>query len=166
MRLRFHPPLWLLCIAGLLLLLTASVNGDQVDRPDDPNCNPDCPASFRGKPVVTKSLPGIPAVPTLVYNCAKMPAICNNVNKIYPRNPDGTLKDGPVRLHYDALGSAKDDRRKRACPKSGKDKEWYANHPCPEQDQPPVCPPTDSSMVRGSHKEMHSGERGWMIGVP
>ena len=65
--------------------------------------------------------------PELAYNCAKLPAICNNVNK---RNSisDGILNNGPIQLTYAGSGSG---NRAIACPSN-----WKATHTCPEPDQP------------------------------
>ncbi len=72
--------------------------------------------------------------PTLVYNCAHVPALCNNV-----RNYLGSQTT--ARLHFDRyrpqaptgqlLRSRKDERRGQSCPTN-----WIDTHGCPELNQP------------------------------
>ncbi|KAI0552393.1 hypothetical protein F4679DRAFT_535452 [Xylaria curta] len=89
--------------------------------------------------------------PTLVYNCARLPSICRNVNS---RNPllavpgvaaagnIGKLDPGRtpgglnyIELTFDLSSTNKNDRRDLACPSS-----WYRNlaNACPRNDQPRV----------------------------
>lgn len=88
-------------------------------------------------------------IPTLIYNCAKVPALCENVHKQYPLNTythSTTNAAGvavPVAtgystmqgrthllLHFDRAGNSQ-NRRGVACG-SG----WKKVHSCPESDQP------------------------------
>lgn len=80
--------------------------------------------------------------PTMVWNCAKMPAICQNVNQrnqLTPRPAGGHagLAGGQIMLHYDSDESRKDARGRAACPSS-----WRMNHACPEAAPRPVQPAT------------------------
>ncbi|KAK6535008.1 hypothetical protein TWF281_006306 [Arthrobotrys megalospora] len=63
-------------------------------------------------------------MPTLVYNCAKMPSICKNV-----RNYLGGQTIAA--FHYDREGTRNKSRRQINCPGN-----WMNTHPCPEVDQP------------------------------
>lgn len=96
-----------------------------------------------------------------MYNCAKMPSICRNVNSRNPlqivpgiagANNLGELDPGQtpggldyIVLHYDTDTSRKNDRRDDACPES-----WYTTHNCPEGDQPPVVA-SGSSWSQGGY---------------
>lgn len=99
-------------------------------------------------------------IPTLIYNCAKLPAICNNVNQrkdISELNTDPNSQDfmklkgkDHIEMHYDPNHQRKIDRRKTACPDTGYKKQdgtqvkpWTQDHVCPEPDQPPVVPDVD-----------------------
>jgi hypothetical protein len=84
---------------------------------------------YRGTPVQT--LPY--GMPTLTYNCAKMPSICENVAQREQMNDDYSLVNDPVLLHFDKSGSRKKTRRRQSCPAN-----WHDKHECPETDQPPV----------------------------
>jgi len=94
-------------------------------------------AMYSGTRVATNPL----GIPTLVYNCAKLPAICRNVNR---RNPlantvttNGRLGLGNLRgtnyieLNYDTDSQRHAERRNDVCPKN-----WKQTHTCPETDQP------------------------------
>ncbi len=79
-------------------------------------------------------------IPTLVYNCAKLPAICQNVNRRNPLTPRttgfGALQGAShLELHYDTNTARTDTRRGIACP-SG----WKKTHVCPETNQPETVP--------------------------
>lgn len=93
--------------------------------------------------------------PLLIYNCAKMPSICRNVNQ---RNPllgvVGNLQAGNLgrlnpgntpggldylQLTYDTNNNNKRGRRNAACPSR-----WKLTHPCPEGNQPPTVASGDS----------------------
>lgn len=81
-------------------------------------------------------------IPTLVYNCAKLPALCQNVHQ---RNPLQAVTQAPPRpnglgalqgvthilLHFDRAGNA-GLRRGTACPSGS----WRRTHTCPETNQP------------------------------
>lgn len=95
------------------------------------------------------SIPVYGQVPLLEYNCAKMPAICRNVNQRNPlQNVPGVAGAGNlgaldtghtpgglsyITLNYDTNPANKRRRRTAACPNS-----WPATHHCPEPNQPPV----------------------------
>lgn len=95
-------------------------------------------AEYSGTPVKTNPL----GIPTLSYNCAKLPSICNNVHAVYPLNA-GTISGTKttlqnrqfVELNIDRDRERKKKRRNQVCGAS-----WRSKHPCPEQDQPPVVP--------------------------
>lgn len=96
-------------------------------------------AVYSGTPVRTNPL----GIPTLSYNCAKLPSICNNVHAVYPLNAGTvagtktTLQNRQyVELNIDRDTDRKEVRRSEVCP----DYSWKRNHACPEQDQPPVVP--------------------------
>ncbi|KAI1097106.1 hypothetical protein F4804DRAFT_328644 [Jackrogersella minutella] len=89
-----------------------------------------------------------PTVPLLVYNCAKMPSICRNINQVSPlQDVKGTTAIGNlglldpgknggldyITLTYDTSASNKKRRRNAACPSR-----WKRKHGCPETDQPPI----------------------------
>lgn len=119
-----HCSLWTPCILGLTLL---------------------CPMDLfvQGQPPATQ--------PLLVYNCAKMPSICRNVNQRNPLLPvvgkfPGLLAPGNLgplnpgntpggldylQLTYDTNNNNKRRRRNTACPG-----DWKVTHPCPEGDRP------------------------------
>lgn len=99
---------------------------------------------------------GQPATqPLLIYNCAKMPAICRNVNqrnpllavsgnlaagnlgKLNPGNTPGGLNY--LQLTYDTNNNNKRGRRNAACPSR-----WKLTHPCPEPNQPLTVASGDS----------------------
>jgi hypothetical protein len=98
-------------------------------------------------------------VPTLTYNCAKMPAICQNVNSKNPllgvpgvagalgdldpgRTPNGLPY---LQLDYDTTPGASKDRRALVCPEN-----WKSKHACPETNQPPIVP-QEGSWADGWH---------------
>lgn len=91
-----------------------------------------------------------PTQPLLIYNCAKMPSICRNVNQVNPLQPVpgvplagniGQLDPGRnggldyITLTYDTSAGNKRNRRKAACPSN-----WKKNpqNACPRNDQPPT----------------------------
>ena len=72
-------------------------------------------AEYMGTAVATAPL----GMPTLAWNCAKMPAICENVNSRNPlsNNGLGQIAGGPIELHYDVNRDDRNTRRgKTACP--------------------------------------------------
>ncbi|KAI1749014.1 hypothetical protein F4782DRAFT_514853 [Xylaria castorea] len=86
--------------------------------------------------------------PLLIYNCAKMPSVCRNVNQVNPLSPIvgnpaagniGRLNQGQnggqdyITLTYDTNANRKRTRRNTACPSR-----WKVSHPCPQTDQPPT----------------------------
>jgi hypothetical protein len=87
--------------------------------------------------------------PLLIYNCAKMPSICRNVNQRNALLPVtglaaagnlGSLDQGQtpggldyITLTYDTNNNNKRARRNQACPSS-----WKTVHGCPEINQPPT----------------------------
>ncbi|KAK5741798.1 hypothetical protein LTR17_003789 [Elasticomyces elasticus] len=82
-------------------------------------------------------------IPTLLYNCAKLPAICNNVNSAYPLSPAvvgtatyrsiPTASQGYYEFNLDKDTVRKNRRRRLSCPAN-----WKSSHACPERDQPLV----------------------------
>lgn len=89
-------------------------------------------------------------IPTLVYNCAKLPAICQNVNRRNPLTPRttgfGALQGvNHVELHYDTDGGRINSRRNVACPSN-----WKLTHTCPEPNQPETVP-AGSRLGSGSY---------------
>ena len=98
------------------------------------------PTQIHNEPyTVTSDLVG---APTLIYNCAKLPAICANVEKTYPRNPNpnaqggGGLVNGPITMHYDLNKRRKNMRRRDAGCVA---KKWRKAVTCPEAIGPPVA---------------------------
>ena len=86
-------------------------------------------AEFSGTAVATNPN----GQPTLIYNCAKLPAICQNVNR---RNPLQNLGGGKlgelqgndfIELNFDTDSARHDARNNGVCPRN-----WKSNHPCPE----------------------------------
>jgi hypothetical protein len=82
-------------------------------------------------------------IPTLVYNCGKVPALCENVHQQYPlattvyAAPAGAvtghhtiLGASYLQFHYDR-DSNSGARRGAACSSS-----WKSRHGCPESNQP------------------------------
>lgn len=97
-------------------------------------------AVYDGTPVTTNPN----GAPTLVYNCAKLPAICSNVNRRNRLTNYGPGKYGPligndhVVMHYDTDSTRKSERRdgpNGVCKSS-----WKSHHPCPETSQPNTVP--------------------------
>ncbi|KFA82003.1 hypothetical protein S40288_07998 [Stachybotrys chartarum IBT 40288] len=94
---------------------------------------------------------------TLVYNCAKMPAICQNVHVTYPLNTinqgtglngHGTLQgQSHLLLHFDRGGNAA-TRRGIAC--SGNFAAGHLGNPCPSLNQPHTVP-FGAMLGRGSY---------------
>ena len=86
-------------------------------------------AEFAGTPVATNPN----GQPTLVYNCAKLPAICQNVNR---RNPLQNLGGGRlgklqgnafIELNFDTSSVRHEARNSGVCPRT-----WKNTHSCPE----------------------------------
>ena len=77
------------------------------------------------------------ATPMLVYNCAKMPAICNNIDKINPLDPGTKILIGPqyLEFHYDTNSDRSTKRRADVCGNFHQ----QGIHDCPEIDQPAVA---------------------------
>jgi hypothetical protein len=96
-------------------------------------------AEYQGTAVATNPK----GIPTLVYNCVKLPAICTNVNRRNPLQRVGTrhisrLQNAEyIELNFDTDERRKDARRSGACPGT-----WKTTHPCPETNpaQPPTVP--------------------------
>ncbi|QKD48531.2 uncharacterized protein FOBCDRAFT_236188 [Fusarium oxysporum Fo47] len=87
-------------------------------------------------------------IPTLAYNCAKVPASCENVHQQYPlATTVHAAPAGVVTSHHTILGARshlqlhfdRDDnsggRRGKACAKN-----WKNHHNCPESNQPDTVP--------------------------
>jgi len=91
--------------------------------------------------------------PTLIYNCAKLPAICKNVEQ---RNPLGTTFD----LHFDKNANRKRTRRGIACPTK-----WKSTHSCPERNQPDTVGQGDV-LGQGSFPARPYGRAGLAQGAP
>jgi len=75
-------------------------------------------------------------IPSLVYNCDKMPAICKNVNQYFLT--EGNSIDSRGLLRYSEIlhrGDPNDPGRRIACPA-----DWALKHKCPEPDQPLIVP--------------------------
>ncbi|KAI0021197.1 hypothetical protein F4780DRAFT_305284 [Xylariomycetidae sp. FL0641] len=120
----------LIAFAGYAAAQTSTVNGR---------------AEYMGTPVATNPL----GIPTLGYNCAKMPSICENVNGnsnipgrgnyALQRAPDGTLGQlqnvAFLELNVDTNTTRVNARRDSSCPGN-----WKTNHPCPQNGQPLVVP--------------------------
>lgn len=105
-------------------------------------------------------------VPTLAYNCAKLPAICNNVNANggqyaltdLGNNLKGRLSTVPfVVMHSDTDADRRKARRDSVCPSSGNNA-WKNTHTCPEPDQPLVVPAPFN--VGGEQSSTMSGRHG------
>ena len=109
----------------LPLLLFFSQNSFQVNaqfqQTLDAGSNP--PTYLQSAVVIPNPLP------TLVYNCAIMPAICSNV-QAWATAQNLQL---PLTLHYDADTGRKSSRGSTACPDT-----WSVTHTCPETNQPAV----------------------------
>lgn len=89
-------------------------------------------AEYAGTPVATNPK----GIPTLIYNCAKLPSICRNVGTRNPIGNDGKLLGvDHIELNYDTEESRKIGRRNEQCPRN-----WRATHVCPEPNQPRVVP--------------------------
>lgn len=120
-----------LLLAAALLTATSGVGADSVSG---------TPASYRGKAVATPRISGMDSQPTLIYNCAKMPAICNNVAQVEDMDEDTRLlKEKHLVFHYHLDRVATKARRAASCPaKKPRGQSWYDYHQCPEPDQPLV----------------------------
>jgi hypothetical protein len=106
-------------------------------------------AEYKGTQVQTNPN----GIPTLVYNCAKLPAICKNVNNRNPIAGGGdsspgtlTLQGGVdhIELNADTDKTRHDARNGAACPER-----WKNSHACPERGQP-VTVPRGASVGSGS----------------
>lgn len=110
-------------------------------------------------------------MPTLIYNCAKMPAICTNVNRSNPLTPQpggglGQIIGGQITMHFDTDKTRKDTRRDFACPDN-----WKNHHDCPETNPAqPQTVPKGSSLNHGSfparphgpsRQNKQKGDPGW-----
>ncbi|KAF1997002.1 glycoside hydrolase family 18 protein [Amniculicola lignicola CBS 123094] len=104
---------------------------------------------FSNTPVATAPA----SQPTLIYNCAKLPAICNNVQQ---RNQLWT----PFDLHFDKNNNRKKTRRNTACPTR-----WKFGHPCPEPNQPDTVSQGDV-LGGGSFPARPYGRQGLVQGAP
>jgi hypothetical protein len=115
--------------------------------------------SYSGTPIHANPY----GVPTLGYNCAKLPSICKNVNRRNPINNNGlgTLVSGPVTLHYDTDIDHKDTRRSIACPGN-----WKTNHRCPETDQPLVVSQGNSLQTGFTGQLLNPGSGSYEIADP
>ncbi|KAI9798404.1 MAG: hypothetical protein M1833_004798 [Piccolia ochrophora] len=91
-------------------------------------------AEYMGTPVETNPV----GIPTLIYNCAKMPSICKNVGKRYPMA--GGLLSLPNGKRYLELNWDTDKARTKARGAAACGNNWKARHPCPEPGQPEVVP--------------------------
>lgn len=81
------------------------------------------------------SVRALPSIPTLVYNCAIVPALCNNVAQLRP----GAQLGG----HNEVFGWDPDEKRKERrnrgrCPASWKTQRGVVV--CPKANQPPIHP--------------------------
>ena len=104
------------------------------------NC--DSTSTVNGKPeysgTAVASAPN--GAPTLIYNCAKMPAICKNVARRNGLdlnangNPTG-VTGGNIVLNFDTDYGRHKQRNAEMCPNS-----WKNSHPCPEVGQPNTVP--------------------------
>lgn len=97
-------------------------------------------AEYQGTAVATNPH----GIPTLVYNCAKLPAICSNVNQRNPLEVQSPGRPGQygklrsvsyIEMNYDTDTQRKDGRRDSVCPCK-----WSSTHTCPETNQPPTVP--------------------------
>ncbi|KAL8958450.1 MAG: hypothetical protein Q9193_004497 [Seirophora villosa] len=121
--------MYLLCI--LPLLLATSKAQYIVTTSVDPAGNTYWSASV-GAP--RTSVRALPSVPTLVYNCAIVPALCQNVAQLRP----GAQNGGHNELFgWDPDGDRKILRREKICPGSWKTRKSTR---CPRPDQPPIHP--------------------------
>ena len=70
----------------------------------------------------------------LEYNCFHMKDICKNAENFQSRRQAGNPQGFPTHIFaYDFNGDRRDERRKKSCPSS-----WKNRHPCPEPDQQDV----------------------------
>jgi hypothetical protein len=117
-------------------------------------------ATISGTPIQSNPL----GIPTLAYNCAKLPSICQNINRRNPiaNNGQGVLLNIPyLELHYDTNPQRIDDRRNAACPKT-----WKSSHACPESNQPLVVRDGDSLDVGISGQLLNPGSGSYQISDP
>lgn len=119
-------------------------------------------AQFSGTPVATNPY----GIPTLLYNCAKLPAICQNVNSRNALEDRGGGKLGllvandHIELNYDTDEVRKNARRAAVCPSS-----WKTTHLCPEPNQPNTVP-QGSSYGMGSFPAARFNPHGLLVGSP
>lgn len=112
-------------------------------------------------------------MPTLVYNCAKLPAICTNINRgsgssleRLPGGGLGKLINGLLTLHFDTDKARKKVRRNLACPDN-----WREGRDCPETNPPqPNTVPNGTSLEEGAYparpfmparQGKQRGDKGW-----
>jgi hypothetical protein len=104
--------------------------------------------------------------PTLIYNCAKMPAICENINRRNPmtRRANGGLGEivgGEIELHFDTDATRKERRNNEICPSS-----WVSNHQCPETNPAqPHTVPRGAMLGSGSYPARPFNRQGLTIGM-
>ena len=143
-----HAVLWLSILTFLVRVTyaqTSTVNGIAV---------------FSGTPVATNPN----GQPTLVYNCAKLPAICQNVNRRNPLQPLGAGRLGQlqgnafIELNYDTSNVRREARNSGVCPGS-----WKRTHACPETSQPNTVP-AGSSYGSGSYPAARFIQQGLVQG--
>lgn len=82
------------------------------------------------------SVQSLPTIPTLVYNCAIVPALCNNVAQLRPGAQNGGYNEV---FGWDPDSDRKEKRREKRCP--GSWKKGSAGRPrCPSPNQPQLHP--------------------------
>ena len=74
----------------------------------------------------------LPAMPTLVYNCAIVPALCANVEQLRPGAAGGGHSEI---MGWDPARKRKKARNKAICPS-----DWKEKTVCPRTGQPPIHP--------------------------
>lgn len=105
--------------------------------------------------------------PTLAYNCAKLPSICENVARHFPvnRSPQGNPQyitglqaaGGVTQMYYDKSSGRKKWRRARACPSGWNTK---AANLCPMPNQPlVVANPSNPQSIRYTVSNGFPGRR-------
>ncbi|KAJ9616794.1 hypothetical protein H2200_000513 [Cladophialophora chaetospira] len=99
-------------------------------------------------------------VPTLLYNCAKMPNICANLDTYPPASirKSGSVwsidnPSGEIALHFDKDADRKENRRKLTCPNKADGSmyggSWHNRNSCPKGLRAPVVQGT------GSHVDLN-----------
>ncbi|KAH7189973.1 hypothetical protein BKA60DRAFT_602077 [Fusarium oxysporum] len=107
-----------------------------------------CHRKFQTNATFGKAFENQHGIPTLAYNCAKVPALCENVHQQYPlATTVHAAPAGAVTGHHTILGARsylqlqfdRDDnsggRRGKACAKN-----WKNHHNCPESKQLDTVP--------------------------